>query len=74
MPLYYSDNIRGTENNNIFVCGDFGLFAHFNGSTWKTYNELYIQGIYFSVAVKDNIVITVGLEGGKAIIVKGNSN
>lgn len=74
VPLYYSDNIRGTENNNIFVCGDFGLFAHFNGSTWKTYNELSIQGIYFSVAVKNNIVITVGLEGSKAIIVKGNRN
>ncbi len=71
VPLYYSDNIRGTENDNIFVCGDFGLFAHFNGSTWKTYDELYIQGIYFSVAVKNNIVITVGLEGNRAIIVKG---
>lgn len=74
VPLYYSRNIRGSGINNIFVCGDFGLFAHFNGSTWKTYNELYIEGIYFSVAVKGNIVITVGLEGGKAIIVKGNSN
>jgi hypothetical protein len=46
-----------TANNNIFVCGDFGLFAHFNGSIWKTYNELSIQGIYFSVAVKNNIVL-----------------
>jgi hypothetical protein len=74
VPLYYSDNIRGTEINNIFVCGDFGLFAHFNGSTWKTYNELYIQGIYFSVTVKNNMVITVGLEGNRAIIVKGTRN
>jgi len=45
VPLYYSRNIRGTNNNNIFVCGDFGLFAHFSGTSWKTYNELYIQGI-----------------------------
>ena len=74
VPLYYSDNIRGSEINNIFVCGDFGLFAYFNGSTWKTYNELYIQGIYFSVAVKNNIVISVGLEGSKAIIIKGIRN
>jgi len=74
VPLYYSRNIRGEGINNVFVCGDFGLFAHFNGSTWKTYNELYIQGIYVSVAVKSNIVITVGLEGGKAIIVKGLRN
>jgi hypothetical protein len=57
VPLYYSRNIRGEGANNIFVCGDYGLFAHFNGSIWKTYNELYIQGIYFSVAVKNNIVL-----------------
>jgi hypothetical protein len=74
VPLYYSRNIRADDINNIFVCGDYGLFAHFNGSTWKTYNELSIQGIYFSVAVKGTIVITVGLEGGKAIIVRGSRN
>ena len=74
VPLYYSRNIRGDGTNNIFDCGDYGLFAHFNGSTWKTYNELYIQGIYFSVAVKNNIVISVGLEGSKAIIIKGIRN
>jgi hypothetical protein len=71
VPLYYSRNIRGDGTNNIFDCGDYGLFAHFNGSTWRTYDELYIQGIYFSVAVKNNMVITVGLEGNRAIIVKG---
>ena len=74
VPLYYSRNIRGDGTNNIFDCGDYGLFAHFNGSTWKTYDELYIQGIYFSVAVKNNMVITVGLEGNRAIIVKGLRN
>jgi len=74
VPLYYSRNIRGTGINNIFVCGDFGLFAHFNGISWNTYNGLYIQGIYFSVAVNGNTVITVGLEGSKAIIVKGLRN
>jgi hypothetical protein len=74
VPLYYSNNIRGTGNNNIFVCGDFGLFAHYNGSEWKTFNEIYIQGIYYAVAVKNNIVITVGFEGSSAIIVKGIRN
>jgi hypothetical protein len=74
VPLYYSRNIRGTNNNNIFVCGDFGLFAHFSGTSWKTYNELYIQGIYYSISVKNNIVITVGFNGSKAIIIKGERN
>jgi len=74
VPLYYSRNIRGTDNNNIFVCGDFGLFAHFGGTSWKTYNELYIQGIYYSLSAKNNIVITVGFNGSKAIIMKGTRN
>lgn len=74
VPLYYSRNIRGTDNNNIFVCGDFGLFAHFNGTSWKNYNELYIQGIYYSISAKNNIVITVGFNGSKAIIIKGERN
>ncbi|MBE0539406.1 MAG: glucosyl transferase [Ignavibacterium sp.] len=74
VPLYYSRNIRGIDNNNIFVCGDFGLFAHFNGVSWKTYNEIYIQGIYYSLSAKNNIVITVGFNGSKAIIIKGERN
>ena len=74
VPLYYSRNIRGTKNNNIFVCGDFGFFAHFNGVSWKTYNELYIQGIYYSLSAKNDIVMTVGFNGSKAIIIKGERN
>jgi len=74
VPLYYSRNIRGTDKNNIFVCGDFGLFAHFSGTSWKTYNKLYIQGIYYSLSAKNNIVITVGFNGSKAIIIKGTRN
>ena len=74
VPLYYSRNIRGTDNNNIFVCGDFGFFVHFNGTSWKTFNELYMQGIYYSLAIKNNIVTTVGFNGSKAVIIKGTRN
>ena len=74
VPLYYSRNIRGSDLNNLFVCGDFGFYAHFNGSGWKTFSELSIQGIYYSIAVKSNTVISVGFEGSKAIIVKGIKN
>jgi hypothetical protein len=56
------------------VCGDFGLFAHYNGANWHTYNELYMQGIFFSLCTLNNYVITVGLKGSKAIIVKGMRN
>ncbi len=74
VPLYYSRNIRGTEINNIYVCGDFGLFSHYNGAGWRTYNELHMQGIFFSLSTKNNSFVIVGLEGSKAIIVKGTTN
>lgn len=74
VPLYYSRNIRGTIHNNIFVCGDFGLFSHYNGSSWYTYNELYMQGIYFSLSALNNSVVSIGIKGSKAIIVKGIRN
>ena len=74
LPPYYSNNIRGNGLNDIFVCGDFGLLSHFNGSSWLTYNEHYMQGILFSIATKNNIVVTVGLRGSKAIIIKGTRN
>ncbi len=72
LPPFYSDNIRGNGLNDIFVCGDFGLLSHFNGKDWFNYNEHYIQGILFSVATKNNTVISVGLKGSKAIIIKGS--
>ena len=74
LPPYYSNNIRGNDLNDVFVCGDFGLLSHFNGSSWFTYNEHYMHGILFSVATKNNIVVTVGLDGNKATIIKGTRN
>ncbi len=35
IPLYYTNRIRGNGINDIFVAGDFGLLAHFNGMRWK---------------------------------------
>ena len=72
IPLYYSQNIRGNDVNDIYVCGDFGLFAHYNGVTWQTYNELFIQGIYFSLDNKNNTVVTIGIKGSQSVIVRGN--
>ena len=70
----YKESIRGTGLNDIYVCGDFGLFAHFNGIRWKVYKNLAINGIYTSLAVKGNLVIAVGTDNGKAIIVMGRRN
>lgn len=71
---YFTRNIRGNDINDLFIVGDFGEILHFNGSTWFTYNEHYMQGILFSVATKNNIVVTVGLNGSKATIIQGTRN
>ncbi len=70
IPPYYSRFIRGTDYNNVFVSGDFGLVSHYNGTDWKTVSQ-YSSGLNMSIAVKENIVMVVGLKGSKAIIIKG---
>jgi len=75
-PLIYKERIRGTESNNIFLVGDYGLVSHFNGVTWKhfTGNELpNLLGNYYSVDIKNNIMVAVGqLNSGQAIVLKGD--
>ncbi len=64
IPLIYTDRIRGDAPNNIFVVGDFGIAAHFNGVSWMTYPELSIpQGVYQSVAVRGRMIMIVSTTG-----------
>ncbi len=71
IPLIYSESIRGSDYNNIWVAGDFGLLAHFNGLRWKVFNEPTAD-IYYACAVKGNIIVAAGTKGGKAIISYGS--
>jgi hypothetical protein len=73
IPLYYTNRIRGNGLNDIFVAGDFGLLAHFNGALWKVYDEfLQLPTTSFnSVTVKGNIIAIVGYNGEKALVVIG---
>ncbi len=75
LPKYFVYTIRGTELNDIVVCGGAGYLGHFNGYTWKNYlgNGLEeISGNYISTAIKGNTIVAVGyLANGKAIAVIG---
>ncbi len=70
---YGKSGIRGNGLNDIFVSGAFGEFLHFNGVRWQSFiNELgKFNGSYGGVAVKNNIVLTVGYEGQQAKILMG---
>jgi hypothetical protein len=73
---YATTGIRGTDLNDVFIAGAFGEFLHFNGISWKSYiNETgWFSGSYGGIAVKNNLVVTVGYEGAQAKILKGYRN
>lgn len=72
IPLVSTNRIRGNAINDIWVVGDFGFVAHFNGLSWRTYPEAALnQGNYESVDVLDNIMIAVGWEGSRAVVLTG---
>lgn len=74
IPRYYVESMRGSDVNDIYAVGDFGLLAHYNGVSWKVYDNLLMNGIYSSVAVKGNLIVAVGSKNAQAIITVGRRN
>jgi len=71
----YVGGIRGNASNDFFITGGFGLAAHFNGRTWKVFNEISLSaGNYSSIAMKANLVVMVGDNYGRAVIALGRRN
>jgi hypothetical protein len=64
--------IRGNLSNDIYVVGHFGVLVHYNGLTWYSYTKFNEIDKFFSLDVKNDIVVAVGEKGGKAIIYKRN--
>ncbi len=58
VPAIYSEAIRGTAYNNIFVVGHFGLLLHWNGYSWKDFTDKNV--VYYGLAVKGNTIVAVG--------------
>jgi hypothetical protein len=68
---YYTVKVRGNNANDIFVVGVGGAVVHYNGSTWWDYPQLAMNGLFYSVAIKGDLVVIVGEIGNSAIIVTG---
>jgi hypothetical protein len=66
-PQYYTNQIRGSNYNNIFVVGDFGTIAHYNGTTWYDFGY-FTGGVWYGLAVKENIAVAVGVLDRKGIV------
>lgn len=72
IPRYYSESVRGTALNDVFISGDFGLMAHFNGVDWHNYSELNNKvDVWRRVIVNDECVVAIGSIGQKGIIAIG---
>jgi len=69
--------IRGTGVNNIFTSGSNSSILHYNGYSWKRYEQFYDENTYlYSSDTKGNLFVAVGdkLENilyYKAIIIVG---
>jgi len=71
---YASSDVRGTNVNDVFVVGSFREAVHFNGVSWKRYNELLpgTSGVYAGVDVKGDFAVIVGFDDSwRAIAIIG---
>jgi hypothetical protein len=65
--------IRGNNLNDIFVVGTYGFAGHYNGVDWKQISEISQPSYQFkSVAVKDDMVVIVGTQNPKGLIIMGS--
>jgi len=52
LPSIHTNKIRGNEKNDVFVAGDFGLLAHFNGVDWEVYNTGNVA-LFYSLSYRN---------------------
>jgi hypothetical protein len=69
LPEIFTNRIRGNDENDIWVVGDFGIALHYNGMTWREYPELRrYNGNWEDLAVKENLTVAVGWKGSDGMI------
>jgi hypothetical protein len=76
VPSYHTNSVRGNDINDVFDlfhADHFGELLHFNGSTYASFRGQtgLANGVYKSVWVRGNLLIAVGYEGDRAVILHG---
>jgi hypothetical protein len=67
----YLESIDGNDLNDLVICGSFGELLHYNGVSWRSYSEMPGGSLLLSTKIKDNLVVTVGIENHRAFIAIG---
>jgi hypothetical protein len=72
----YTESVRGTDRNDIFLTGDFGDLLHYNGASWREYKQITSlgNGRYQSVSMKGNLIVAVGYDDPYAAVAIGRRN
>lgn len=64
----------GNSSTDLMVASDKGVVLHWNGHTWKKYDELYLNDSTFvshQLSVKGNTVCVAGTKQGKSWVAIG---
>jgi hypothetical protein len=70
LPLLFKERMRGQSLNDLFVVGDFGLVAHYNGVGWYTYPNATAADVYWSVDQRNDLAVAVGFLGSRAVVLQ----
>ncbi len=57
----FTRSVRGTGPNDVFVAGDFGYLAHWNGNSWYRYTTFPGNVDWYQLAVSRDIIVAVGV-------------
>lgn len=69
---YYTYRISGNSLIDITICGAYGELLHYNGERWESFhNETGINGKYYSIDIKGNIIAAGGQHNNSACIIIG---
>jgi hypothetical protein len=71
-PSFFLNSIRGTASNDLVMVGHFGIVMHFNGWSFRSFEETRLAtGYYSSVTATMSTMIAVGRTGSKAVVLVG---
>ncbi|HFB67600.1 MAG TPA: hypothetical protein ENJ66_01445 [Calditrichae bacterium] len=57
----FTRSVRGMGPTDVFVAGDFGYLAHWNGKSWYRYTTFPGNVDWYQLAVSRDIVVAVGV-------------
>lgn len=71
LTIYHINFVRGTSMNDVIIGGAYGALLHYNGNSWRTYPELFINGSLFRADKKGLLTVIGGSVGNSGVVIIG---